>query len=202
MTVPPPRERSRCFTHLDPDESVANASSGSPPSQVLPTSLWPTPPSSPTRRRGRGTSRDTSLLCPSLSPDGDGPGPLYCSGSDLDLHQVTSPDPYPGLSADQPGMPEATAWPAAAYFWRGLDGKEPWERMSRPQRDSWLASLPQGASLIAVSTHPLKVSITGMLKPMDARGKRVLRLLFFFFYPTAPSWPPSTASKASPWRVP
>ncbi len=104
---PPPRERSRCFTHLGPDESVANASSGSPPSQVLPTSLLPAPPSSPTRRQGRGTSRDTSLLCPSLSPDGDGPGPLYCSGSDLDLHQVTSPDTYPGLSADQPGMPEA-----------------------------------------------------------------------------------------------
>ncbi len=36
--------------------------------QVLPTSLWPAPPSSPTRRRGRGTSRDTSLLCPSLIP--------------------------------------------------------------------------------------------------------------------------------------
>ncbi len=36
--------------------------------QVLPTSLWPPPPSSPTRRRGRGTSRDTSLLCPSLIP--------------------------------------------------------------------------------------------------------------------------------------
>ncbi len=34
--------------------------------QVLPTSLWPVPPSTPTRRRGRGTSRDTSLLCPSL----------------------------------------------------------------------------------------------------------------------------------------
>ncbi len=36
--------------------------------QVLPTSLWPAPPSTPTRRRGRGTSRDTSLLCPSLIP--------------------------------------------------------------------------------------------------------------------------------------
>ncbi len=34
--------------------------------QVLPTSLWPAPPSSPTRRRGRGTGRDTSPLCPSL----------------------------------------------------------------------------------------------------------------------------------------
>ncbi len=88
--------------------------------------------------------------------------------------------------------------------------------MSRPQRDSWLASLPQGASLIAVSTHPLNVSITGMLKPMDARGKRVLRkkkiiiifylfifiFYFLFFYPAAPSWTASTASKASPWRVP
>ncbi len=42
-----------------------------------------------------------------MGADGSGPGPLYCSGSDLDLHQVTSPDPYPGLSADQPGMPEA-----------------------------------------------------------------------------------------------
>ncbi len=50
---------------------------------------------------------------------------------------------------------------------------------SAPQRDSWLASLPQGASLIAVSTHPLNVSITGMLKPMDARGKWVLRFFFF-----------------------
>ncbi len=69
--------------------------------------------------------------------------------------------------------------------------------MSRPQRDSWLASLPQGASLIAVSTHPLNVSITGMLKPMDARGKQVFFFFFFFFfYSTAPSWPASTASKA------
>ncbi len=34
--------------------------------QVLPTSLWPAPPSNPTRRRGRGTGRDTSPLCPSL----------------------------------------------------------------------------------------------------------------------------------------
>ncbi len=34
--------------------------------QILPTSLWPAPPSRPTRRWGRGTSRDTSLLCPSL----------------------------------------------------------------------------------------------------------------------------------------
>ncbi len=51
--------------------------------------------------------------------------------------------------------------------------------MSRPQRDSWLASLPQGASLIAVSTHPLNVSITGMLTPMDVRGKQVK--IFFFF---------------------
>ncbi len=33
--------------------------------QVSPTSPWPVPPSSPTRRWGRGTSRDTSLLCPS-----------------------------------------------------------------------------------------------------------------------------------------
>ncbi len=35
--------------------------------QVLPlTSFWPVPPSTPTRRRGRGTSRDTSLLRPPL----------------------------------------------------------------------------------------------------------------------------------------
>ncbi len=53
--------------------------------------------------------------------------------------------------------------------------------MSRPQRDSWLASLPQGASLLAISTHPFNVSITGMLKPMDARRKRVLRIFIFFF---------------------
>ncbi len=59
--------------------------------------------------------------------------------------------------------------------------REPGERMSRPQRDSWLASLPQGASLLAVSTHPFNVSITGMLKPMDARGKRVLRIYLFIF---------------------
>ncbi len=60
--------------------------------------------------------------------------------------------------------------------------REPGERMSRPQRDSWLASLPQGASFLAVSTHPFNVSITGMLKPMDARGKRVLRKKIFFFF--------------------
>ncbi len=120
MTVPPPPPpRGKgvdVSSHLCPDKSVANASSGSPPSQVLPTSLLPAPPSSPTRRQGRGTSRDTSLLCPSLSPDGDGPGPLYCLGSDLDLHQVTSPDTYPGLSADQPGMPEA----CCCVFLKGL----------------------------------------------------------------------------------
>ncbi len=39
----------------------------------------------------------TLAFCAHLCPDGDGPGPLHCSGSDLD----------PGLSADQPGMPEA-----------------------------------------------------------------------------------------------
>ncbi len=80
--------------------------------------------------------------------------------------------------------------------------REPGERMSRPQRDSWLASLPQGASVLAVSTHPFNVSITGMLKPMDARGKRVLKKKNIFFYPAAPSWTASMASKASPWRVP
>ncbi len=34
--------------------------------QVLPSSFWPVHSSTPTRRRGRGTSRDISLLC--LSP--------------------------------------------------------------------------------------------------------------------------------------
>ncbi len=34
--------------------------------QVLPTSLWPAPPTCTTRRWGRGTSHDTNLLCPSL----------------------------------------------------------------------------------------------------------------------------------------
>ncbi len=96
--MPPRGKGVDVSSHLCPDKSVANASSGSPPSQVLPTSLLPAPPSSPTRRQGRGTSRDTSLLCPSLSPDGDGPGPLYCLGS------------------DQPGMPEA----CCCVFLKGL----------------------------------------------------------------------------------
>ncbi len=187
----PPRERSRCFTHLGPDESVANASSGSPPSQVLPTSLLPAPPSSPTRRQGRGTSRDTSLLCPSRSPDGDGPGPLYCSGSDLDLHQVkalTLIQVFQQISLvclkHRHRVQRSNSLTCCCVFLKGLRWQGgPGERMSRPRRDSWLASLPQGASLIAVSTHPLNVSITGMLKPTDARGKRVLNFFFFFFTP-------------------
>ncbi len=56
----PPRERSRCFTHLGPDESVANASSGSPPSQVLPTSLLPA--------GGGGARAATLAFCAHLCP--------------------------------------------------------------------------------------------------------------------------------------
>ncbi len=49
---------------------------------------------------GGGGARATTLaFCAHLCPDGDRPGPLHCLGSDL--------DPYPGLSADQAGMPEA-----------------------------------------------------------------------------------------------
>ncbi len=43
--------------------------------------------------------------------------------------------------------------------------------MSRPQRDSWLLSLARGHPLIAIFTHPLNVSITCMLKPMNTRKK-------------------------------
>ncbi len=43
--------------------------------------------------------------------------------------------------------------------------------MSRPQRDSWLSSLARGHPLIAIFKHPLNVSITSMLKPMNMRKK-------------------------------
>ncbi len=81
----PPEEASRCFnSYSGPDESVENACLEHLP-QVLPTSLWPVPPSTPTRRRG-GARAATLAFCAHLwSSDGDGPGPLRCSGSDLDL---------------------------------------------------------------------------------------------------------------------
>ncbi len=59
--------------------------------------------SSPTRRRGRGTSCETSLLSPSLIPRPRWARTPGCSGSDLDFIE----NPYPGLSADQSGTPEA-----------------------------------------------------------------------------------------------
>ncbi len=64
----PPREVSRCFkSYSGPDESIENASSGSPPSGLAYLSLTALP-STPTRRQGRGTSHDTSPRCPSLIP--------------------------------------------------------------------------------------------------------------------------------------
>ncbi len=52
------------------------------------------------RRRGRGMSRETSLLSPSLILRPRWARTPGCSGSDLDFIE-----PYPGLSADQPGTP-------------------------------------------------------------------------------------------------
>ncbi len=66
------------------DESIENTSSGSPPSglaylfdPLLPLAL----------PAGGGEARAATLaFCAHLwSPDGDGPGPLHCSGSDLNL---------------------------------------------------------------------------------------------------------------------
>ncbi len=50
--------------------------------QVLPTSFWLVPSSTPTRRRGRGTSRNTSPLCP---PPILRPGRARTPALDLDL---------------------------------------------------------------------------------------------------------------------
>ncbi len=47
--------------------------------------------------------------------------------------------------------------------------REPWERMSRHREISWLSSLAQGASPHSHFQHPLSVSITSMLKPMNTR---------------------------------
>ncbi len=76
----PLRERSRCITLVRTKVSFRM-----PRLEHLPQVL---PLSSPSRRRGRGMSRETSLLSPG------------CSGSDLDFIE-----PYPGLSADQSGTP-------------------------------------------------------------------------------------------------
>ncbi len=64
-------------------------------------SLWPAPLSHPSRRRGRGMSRETSLLSPSLTLRPRWARTPGCSGSDLDFIE-----PYPGLSADQSGTPQ------------------------------------------------------------------------------------------------
>ncbi len=81
-------------SYSGPDESVENASSGSP----LPLFDPRLPLALPAG--GGGPRAATLAFCAHLCPDGDEPGPLRCSGSDPDT-------PYPGLSADQPGMPEA-----------------------------------------------------------------------------------------------
>ncbi len=52
------------------------------------------------RRWGRGMSRETSLLSPSMILRPRWARTPGCSGSDLDFIE-----PYPGLSADQSGMP-------------------------------------------------------------------------------------------------
>ncbi len=62
----PPREGSRCASLTLVRMRVLRTPHQDHLPQVLPTSLWPKPPSSPTYRWGRGTSLDTSLLCPSL----------------------------------------------------------------------------------------------------------------------------------------
>ncbi len=102
----------------------------------------------------------------------------------------TSPDLYPGLSADQPGKPEAP--PSCAtkrqpdlllrmpchlseMFPEGLR----WQ--GRSLKRGCLAHgeiagqrlFHRGHPLIAVFTHPLHVSITGMLKLVYASRKRL-----------------------------
>ncbi len=55
---------------------------------------------SPSHRRGRGMSHETSLLSPSLTLRPRWARTPGCSGSDLDFIES-----YPGLSADQSGTP-------------------------------------------------------------------------------------------------
>ncbi len=56
-----------------------------------------------TSKRGSGTSRETSLLNPSLITRPRWARTPGCSGSELDFIE----NPYPDLSAYQSGMPEA-----------------------------------------------------------------------------------------------
>ncbi len=71
-------------SYSGPDESVENASSGSPflTDSCLPLFDLRLPLALPA---GGGGARATTLaFCAHLCPDGDGPGPLRCLGSDLD----------------------------------------------------------------------------------------------------------------------
>ncbi len=88
----PLREKSRCLTLVRTKVSF-RALRLEHLSQVLLLS-------SPIRRRGRGMSRETSLLSPSLILRPRWARTPGCSGSDLDFIE-----PYPGLSADQSGTP-------------------------------------------------------------------------------------------------
>ncbi len=123
-------------------------------------------------------SRETSLLSPSLILRPRWARTPGCSGSDLEFIE-----PYPGLfsrSVLYAIVCNEVTDDLLLYMpchlskihglrWQGGS----LERGCLAHREiSWLSSLAQGHPLIAIFTHPLNVSITSMLKPMNMRKKK------------------------------
>ncbi len=126
---------------------------------------------SPTRRRGRGMSRETSLLSPSLIPRPRWARTPGCSGSYLDfiesLIQVFQQISLVRLKHRRSDL--LLHMPCHLSKIQGLR----WQGGSLERgclahsEISWLSSLAQGAS--PHSHFHLNVSITSMLKPMNTR---------------------------------